>query len=106
MCIRYMVQSYEPYGHDRDRALTSSQRKSERQLQQLGSYEWSSERVRQLSSHFQFILTCCGIPRDTSSPTRARILAHLRIISGHRNLQSTARYTALAPDRFAKFWKD
>jgi type 1 fimbriae regulatory protein FimB/type 1 fimbriae regulatory protein FimE len=25
---------------------------------------------------------------------------------GHRNLQSTARYTALAPDRFAKFWKD
>jgi hypothetical protein len=25
---------------------------------------------------------------------------------GHRNLQSTARYTALAPDRFARFWKD
>ena len=25
---------------------------------------------------------------------------------GHRNLQSTARYTALAPDRFAKFWRD
>ena len=25
---------------------------------------------------------------------------------GHRNLQSTARYTAFAPDRFAKFWKD
>ena len=25
---------------------------------------------------------------------------------GHRNLQSTARYTALAPDRFAKFWGD
>jgi type 1 fimbriae regulatory protein FimB/type 1 fimbriae regulatory protein FimE len=25
---------------------------------------------------------------------------------GHRNLQSTARYTALAPDRFAKFWQD
>lgn len=32
-----------------------------------------------------------------------RSLAHyLR----HRNLQSTARYTALAPDRFAKFWQD
>ena len=27
-------------------------------------------------------------------------------LSGHRNLQSTARYTALAPDRFAKFWRD
>jgi type 1 fimbriae regulatory protein FimB/type 1 fimbriae regulatory protein FimE len=25
---------------------------------------------------------------------------------GHRNLQSTARYTALAPDRFARFWRD
>jgi hypothetical protein len=30
-----------------------------------------------------------------------RPLAHYL---GHRNLQSTARYTALAPDRFAKFW--
>jgi site-specific recombinase XerD len=25
---------------------------------------------------------------------------------GHRNLQSTARYTALAEGRFAKFWQD
>jgi hypothetical protein len=25
---------------------------------------------------------------------------------GHQNLQSTARYTALAPDRFKDFWKD
>ena len=32
-----------------------------------------------------------------------RSLAHYL---GHRNLQSTAIYTALAPDRFAKFWKD
>jgi len=32
-----------------------------------------------------------------------RSLAHYL---GHRNLQSTARYTALAPDRFSKFWKD
>jgi type 1 fimbriae regulatory protein FimB/type 1 fimbriae regulatory protein FimE len=32
-----------------------------------------------------------------------RSLAHYL---GHRNLQSTAKYTALAPDRFAKFWKD
>ena len=32
-----------------------------------------------------------------------RSLAHYL---GHRNLQSTARYTALAPDRFAKFWTD
>jgi len=32
-----------------------------------------------------------------------RSLAHYL---GHRNLQSTARYTALAPDRFTRFWKD
>jgi type 1 fimbriae regulatory protein FimB/type 1 fimbriae regulatory protein FimE len=32
-----------------------------------------------------------------------RSLAHYL---GHRNLQSTARYTALAPDRFAKFWEE
>jgi len=32
-----------------------------------------------------------------------RSLAHYL---GHRNLQSTARYTPLAPDRFAKFWQD
>jgi type 1 fimbriae regulatory protein FimB/type 1 fimbriae regulatory protein FimE len=32
-----------------------------------------------------------------------RSLAHYL---GHRNLQTTARYTALAPDRFAKFWQD
>jgi type 1 fimbriae regulatory protein FimB/type 1 fimbriae regulatory protein FimE len=32
-----------------------------------------------------------------------RSLAHYL---GHRNLQSTARYTALAPDRFAGFWQD
>ena len=32
-----------------------------------------------------------------------RSLAHYL---GHRNLQSTARYTALAPDRFARFWQD
>jgi type 1 fimbriae regulatory protein FimB/type 1 fimbriae regulatory protein FimE len=32
-----------------------------------------------------------------------RSLAHFL---GHRNLQSTARYTALAPDRFKDFWRD
>jgi type 1 fimbriae regulatory protein FimE len=32
-----------------------------------------------------------------------RSLAHYL---GHRNLQSTARYTALAPDRFRGWWKD
>jgi type 1 fimbriae regulatory protein FimE len=25
---------------------------------------------------------------------------------GHRSIMSTQRYTALAPDRFKRFWKD
>jgi len=32
--------------------------------------------------------------------------AELAHYLGHHNLQSTARYTALAPDRFKGIWKD
>jgi type 1 fimbriae regulatory protein FimE len=47
------------------------------------------------------IRTCSGTQRNDGHDTRS--LAHYL---GHRNLQSTARYTALAPDRFARFWLD
>jgi hypothetical protein len=30
----------------------------------------------------------------------------LQAYLGHRNIQNTTRYTALAPDRFKDFWKD
>jgi site-specific recombinase XerD len=30
----------------------------------------------------------------------------LRAYLGHRNIQNTTRYTALAPDRFKGFWRD
>jgi site-specific recombinase XerD len=30
----------------------------------------------------------------------------LQAYLGHRNIQNTTRYTALAPDRFKSFWKD
>jgi site-specific recombinase XerD len=30
----------------------------------------------------------------------------LQAYLGHRNIQNTIRYTALAPDRFKSFWRD
>jgi type 1 fimbriae regulatory protein FimB/type 1 fimbriae regulatory protein FimE len=30
----------------------------------------------------------------------------LQAYLGHRNIQNTTRYTALAPDRFKSFWRD
>jgi site-specific recombinase XerD len=30
----------------------------------------------------------------------------LQAYLGHRNIQNTTRYTALAPDRFKTFWRD
>ena len=30
----------------------------------------------------------------------------LQTYLGHKNIQNTTRYTALAPDRFKGFWKD
>jgi type 1 fimbriae regulatory protein FimB/type 1 fimbriae regulatory protein FimE len=44
--------------------------------------------------------TCYKLANDGQD---TRSLAHYL---GHRNLQSTARYTALAPDRFRGFWSD
>ena len=52
--------------------------------------------------HPHMLRHACGDkPANDGHDTRS--LAHYL---GHRNLQSTARYTALAPDRFAKFWQD
>jgi site-specific recombinase XerD len=30
----------------------------------------------------------------------------IQVYMGHRNIQNTARYTALAPGRFRDFWRD
>jgi hypothetical protein len=40
-------------------------------------------------------------PLRRSAMTRA-----FRAYLGHKNIQHTVRYTALAPDRFKGFWKD
>ena len=53
-----------------------------------------------------FAFRCYSSPLHSNLPTNdghdTRSLAHYL---GHRNLQSTARYTALAPDRFKACWK-
>jgi site-specific recombinase XerD len=52
--------------------------------------------------HLHMLRHACGFKlandgHDTRSPQ-----AYL----GHRNIQNTTRYTALAPDRFKSFWRD
>jgi type 1 fimbriae regulatory protein FimE len=42
-----------------------------------------------------------------ASPTNdAQDIRAIQHYLGHRSIASTARYTALAPDRFKGFWKD
>jgi hypothetical protein len=53
---------------------------------------------------FLCIYTCCAIRLDTSSLTTVTTRDPSPTISAI--LQSTARYTALAPNRFARFWQD
>src|SRR5262249_55613284 len=44
----------------------------------------------------------CGFKLAADGRDTRGIQAYL----GHRSIQSTVRYTALAPDRFKNFWKD
>jgi type 1 fimbriae regulatory protein FimE len=52
--------------------------------------------------HCHMLRHACGY-KLANDGHDTRSLAHYL---GHRNLQSTARYTALAEGRFAEFWKD
>jgi type 1 fimbriae regulatory protein FimE len=54
------------------------------------------------SVHPHMLRHACGF-KLANDGHDTRSVAHYL---GHRNLQSTARYTALAPDRFARFWND
>jgi site-specific recombinase XerC len=50
-----------------------------------------------------------GPTNNAAAPSSAMVRSSFNLAVahylGHRNLQSTARYTALAPDRFATFWQ-
>jgi hypothetical protein len=45
----------------------------------------------------------CAMPAAISSPTTATTLQEYL---GHRNIQNTTRYTALAPQLFKEFFRD
>ena len=100
-CIRYMVQSYnEPYGPyvfttEAGTPVTTSW--FLRMIQRSG-------RAAKLpfSIHPHMLRHSTGY-KLANQGEDTRSLAHYL---GHRNLQSTARYTALAPDRFKGFWDD
>jgi hypothetical protein len=44
------------------------------------------------------------VQRIVTAASRKR--PFLQAYRGHRNVQNTTRYTALAPDRFKGFWRD
>jgi site-specific recombinase XerD len=55
-----------------------------------------------IKAHAHTLRHACGY-KLANDGHDTRSLAHYL---GHRNLQSTARYTELAEGRFAKFWQD
>src|SRR5262245_5825189 len=78
--------------HWRTCSKTVGARTREIQLRQIREDDKANIEERHVHSPFMLF-----------GPILSSRLAHFL---GHRNLQSTARYTALATDRFAKFWQD
>ncbi len=61
-------------------------------------------RVAQLGIkvHAHMLRHACGFALANAGHDTRALQAYL----GHANIQNTTRYTALAPDRFARFWQD
>ena len=55
-----------------------------------------------IKTHAHMLRHACGYKLANDGHDTRALQAYL----GHRNIQNTARYTALAPDRFKNFWKD
>ena len=99
------------------RALRKHQRDSER-----SPFVFVSERGAPLTAAgFSRMIERAGIAADLGIKVHAHMLRHstgyklaadgvdtraLQAYLGHRNIQNTTRYTALAPDRFKGFWRD
>ena len=55
-----------------------------------------------IKAHAHMLRHACGFKLANDGIDTRSLQAYL----GHRNIQNTTRYTALAPDRFKGFWKD
>jgi site-specific recombinase XerD len=55
-----------------------------------------------IKAHAHMMRHACGYKLAKDGVDTRALQAYL----GHRNIQNTTRYTALAPDRFKGFWKD
>ncbi len=55
-----------------------------------------------IKAHAHMLRHACGYKLANDGNDTRSLQAYL----GHRNIQNTTRYTALAPDRFKGFWKD
>jgi site-specific recombinase XerD len=55
-----------------------------------------------IKAHAHMLRHACGYKLANDGIDTRALQAYL----GHRNIQNTTRYTALAPDRFKGFWRD
>jgi integrase len=55
-----------------------------------------------IKAHAHMLRHACGYKLANDGIDTRALQAYL----GHRNIQNTTRYTALAPDRFKAFWRD
>jgi site-specific recombinase XerD len=55
-----------------------------------------------IKAHAHMLRHACGYKLANDGRDTRSLQAYL----GHRNIQNTTRYTALAPDRFKSFWHD
>jgi site-specific recombinase XerD len=55
-----------------------------------------------IKAHAHMLRHACGYKLANDGHDTRSLQAYL----GHRNIQNTNRYTALAPDRFRAFWRD
>ena len=55
-----------------------------------------------IKAHAHMLRHACGYKLANDGVDTRALQAYL----GHRNIQNTTRYTALAPDRFKRFWRN